>query len=293
MNSKKVLAVILSLIAFFSLTACKGNEEAEVTQESTTVVNNGVNETVVGSALNTEIAIPETTPGNIVQESSAPQVSEETVAPTQSEETTTEPFDDPANWSEKRIIQEYKKAAKKSNATAKSKQQITLKGISVNNGEYDKAFSLITPIIGKFLESNSTEKTGITGGFENLVPEDISSAKAYKEGENTVIEMTMVEQTSGPKEDALSGSVGHAITAVGDISEVVNDLAGRGLPLELSEEETNIYYTNPVVKVVINENGEIISGSWSYMVEIRMNNFKAFGQNVEKASIIMDNTITV
>jgi hypothetical protein len=66
-----------------------------------------------------------------------------------------------------------------------------------------------------------------------------------------------------------------------------------GLPLEISEEDTKIYYTNPVVKVVVNSNGEIVSGTWSYTVEISMNNFKAFGQNVAKASIVMENTITL
>ena len=101
----------------------------------------------------------------------------------------------------------------------------------------------------------------------------------------------MADQVSGPKEDALSGSVGHAITAVGDISIVINDLSDRGLPLELSEEETSIHYTNATVKVAINSSGEIVSGTWRYTVDIRMNNFKAFGKNLEKASVLMDNII--
>ena len=227
-----------------------------------------------------------------VQESSQ-STTESSVVATEVEITTTENYDDPANWSKKRIVEEYKKSARKSNATAKSKQKITIKQMSVNDGEYESAMSFIKTIISKFLESNSTENDGITGGFENLVPKDVNTAKAYKSGDDVAIEMLMVEQTSGAKEDALSGSVGHAITAVGDIDEVIKDLADRGLPLELSEEDTKIYYTNPVVEVVINENGEIISGTWSYTVEISMNNFKAFGQTVEKAKIIMDNIITV
>jgi hypothetical protein len=201
--------------------------------------------------------------------------------------------DAPENWPTEKIVEEYKNAARKSNSTAKSTQSISLKNMSVNNGEYANVMDFVGGIMGKFLESNSTVKDGITGGFENLSTQDISSAKAYKQGDDTVIEMYMVEQTSGPKEDANSGSVGHAITAVGDIAVVVNDLSERGLPLELSEEGTKIYYTNPSVKVVVNGNGEIVSGTWFYTVEIKMDNFKAFGQNVSTASIIMDNTITV
>ena len=152
---------------------------------------------------------------------------------------------------------------------------------------------MVKPIIAKFIESNSTQFDGITGGFENLVSKDVKSAKAYETNDGTVIEMTMVEQTAGAKEDALSGSVGHAITTVGDISEVTGDLSAMGLPLELSEKDTKIYYTNPVVKVVIGADGKITSGTWSYTVEICMNNMKAFGKTVDKASITMENTITL
>lgn len=293
MNYKKILAVILSLLVVFSLTACKGNEDTPVTQESTTLFNNVTNETVPNSVLNTEAVTVNATTDTTVAEQTQATTQEEISTYISTEAIPTQSSDDPSGWSTERIVEEYKKAASKSSQTAKSSQLITLKDISINNGEYDKAISFVIPIIGKFLESNSTEKEGITGGFENLVPGDVSSAKAYKNGNDTVIEMVMVEQTSGPKDDALSGSVGHAITAVGDISLVIKDLADKGLPLELSEEETTIYYTNPTVKVTLNDNGEIISGTWNYTVKICMNNFKAFGQNVEKATITMDNTITV
>ena len=289
MNIKRYLSFVFTLIMVVSLTACKSNENNSVTQESTTILNDFVYDTVADSVANTE---------NITSVSATEQATQTinqtvdiTTASTEIE--TTEAFDDPAEWSTKRIVSEYKKAAKKSNSTAKSSQNIELEKISVNDGEYENVMSFIKTIISKFLESNSTEKDGITGGFENLVASDVSSARAYKSGNNTVIEMTMVEQTSGVKEDANSGSVGHAITAVGDISVVVKDLSDRGLPLELSEDETYIYYTKPTVKVTINENGEIVSGQWQYTVEICMNNFKAFGQTVNKASIIMLNTITV
>lgn len=292
MNSKKILTITLCIIVVFSLSACKTNEDTSVTQESTTILNDIVNETFGETVINTETVVTDIVTEQLVQDTSS--VSTQTTAvSTEVETTSPEIIDDPANWSTKRIVEEYKKAAIKSNSMVKSTQSIALKDMSVNDGEHESAMSFIKSIVSKFLESNSTEKDGITGGFENLVPKDVSSAKAYKSGNDTVIEMTMVEQTSGPKEDANSGSVGHAITAVGDISVVVKDLSDRGLPLELSEEETYIYYTNPTVKVTINENGEIISGTWQYTVEINMNNFKAFGQSVNKASIVMVNTIVV
>ncbi len=290
MNYKRAFSVVISLLLIFSLASCKADEASSVTQESTTAFDYNMNENASESVLNTDVVLSEVVSENVTQNAAQTSSAETTVATT---EAITEGYDETADWSTERIIEEYKNAARKSNSTVKSSQKIELKKITLNNGEYDKFFSLVMPIISRFLESNSTEKYGVTGGFENLVPEDVSSAKAYKDGENTVIEMQMAEQVSGPKEDALSGSVGHAITAVGDISVVINDLADRGLPLELSEEDTEIHYTNADVKVVVNSNGEIVSGSWKYTVDIRMNNFKAFGKKLEKASVIMDNIITV
>lgn len=299
MKIKKYIAVILSLLMLISLTACKGDDNTSVTEESTTPSNNVINETVAESFMNTDAVSDATEQATQAVTQSAETTaaytapSTEALIQAQVVTGTTEEFDDPADWSTKRIVSEYKKAAQKSNSTTKSTQRITIEKMSVNDGEYESAMAFIKTIISAFLQANSTEKEGITGGFESLVASDVSSARAYKSGNDTVIEMTMVEQTSGPNEDANSGTVGHAITAVGDIGVVVKDLSDRGLPLELSEDETYIYYTNPTVKVTINENGEIISGQWQYTVEISMNNFKAFGQNVNKASIVMENTIIV
>ncbi len=293
MNSKRVFAGLLSLIVVFTLTSCKASEETSVTLETTTKLNDIVNEVVTDNILITETPIIDTTIVNNIQNSSQITITQSTTI--NAEVVTTETDDDPANWSKERIVEEYKNAAKNSSGATKSSQKIVMKEININGGENAKMMSFIKSIITKFLESSSTEINGITGGYENLVSDDVSTAKAYKSGDGTVIEMLMVEQVSGAKDDALSGSVGHAITTVGDISTVVKDLNDRGLSIELSEneEDTKIYYTNPVVNVVINDNGEIVKGTWSYTVEICMNNFKAFGKEVEKASIVMENTITV
>ena len=208
---------------------------------------------------------------------------------------TTETYDEYSNWSKAKIVEEYKNAAIKSSASVKSQQKIIMKDLKINGGENEKMMSFIKSIITKFLESNSTEINGITGGYENLVVDDVSSASACKSGEGVAIEMTLCEQTSGTKEDENSGSVGHAISTIGDISDIVKDLNDRGLSLELSanEEDTKIYYTNPTINVVINDNGEIVSGTWKCTVTISMDNLKAFGKDVENVTIVMDNTITL
>lgn len=272
MDFKKITALILALTVIFSLSACQKDENIEE-PESTTVTEE------VSTTEVEEIIQAETT----IFADSTQVFSEETTAVT----------DDPSLWTAEQVVEFYKSAAKKSHSGTKSAHGIELKKISVNNGQYEGLFEFITPIMSKLLANNSDDKDGITGGYNNLTAADVASAKAYKSGNNTVVEMAMKNQVSGPREDALSGSVGHAITAVGDIGQVVTQLTDLGLPLELSEKDTKIHYTNPTVMVVIDGNGKIINGTWKYTVEIRMDNFKAFGKAVETASVIMDNTLTV
>ena len=274
MEFKKFIALFLTLAVLFSFSACKNGENAEEPVSTTAAAED---ETTLNEA------------EEITQAAAKPS-DDETRA---SSEETTAVTDDPSLWNTEQIVEFYKNAAAKTTANAKSYREITLKDVSINNGEYESAINFIMPIMSKLISNNSEEVDGITGGYESLVADDVASAKAYKSGNGIAVEMVMKKQVSGPREDANSGSVGHAITAVGDIGQVVTQLTDLGLPLELSDDDTKIYYTNPKVKAVVDGNGRIISGTWSYTVEISMNNYKAFGKDVKSTSVIMDNTLTV
>lgn len=293
MKFKRFAAFILAFVIAFSLSSCKGSEETDEPKEKETT-----------SLAETEEKITSEGSAEDVTEENETEVSAETTTSEEKEDETkdeteketvlkTENSTDVSEWSEKQIAEFYKKAAKKSDSKVKSEQKILMKDISVNNGQFEGFFDFIMPIMSKLLENNSKGFDGITGGYNNLTENDIASAKAYKSGKNTAVEMVMKKQVSGPNDDALGGSVGHAISAVGDIGAVVKQLTDLGLPLELSDKDTKIYYTNPTVKVLINDNGEIIKGTWKYTVEIRMDNYKAFGKAVENTSVIMDNIVTV
>lgn len=269
MSIKRTLALLLSVFTVFSLVACQGGEGAS--PEITTTV--GETEEAADIALDT----------SEVTTALSVDVSETTEA------LTTNLTDDPADWSVAQIVDAYKNAAKKSHSTAKSSKNVEIKNISVNGSE----IKFVAPIMSKLIANNSEDENGITGGFNNLIESDVASAKAYKSGNNVVIEMVMREQISGAAEGELDGTVGHAIKTVGDISVVTNQLKDLGLPLDFPEENIKIYYTKPVVKVLINNNGEIVNGTWRYTVEIRLNDYKAFGKPVDTTSVIMDNIITV
>lgn len=285
MLRKKLLSILMCIVMMFSFVACQKDSTPDndiPTDENTTLADeaNGTTASPVDVS-QTTTTVPSDTDAS------------ETSATSATAETGTTAATTPDEWTKAQIVDAYKKAAAKSNATAKSDQVITLTKISVNNGEHQKVMDFITPIMSKLLSNNSKETDGITGGFNNLTESDIASAKAYKNGSALVIEMEMHEQTAGINEDAKSGSVGHAITAVGDISVVTKQLEDLGIPLELNEKQTKIHYTKPKVKVVIDPSGKIVNGTWQYTVEIRMDNYKALRKDVKTTSVIMKNVITV
>ena len=291
MNVKRLTALLLAVIMMLALGACRDDEQTKTPQED--VTKETVEETTEQYVVNVTSVIEEESQSDVAENDETTALKEDETERGEDESTSAKASADPADWSKEKIVSVYKNAAKKSHSSAVSDQKIQLKDISVNNGQFEGFFDFIMPIMSKLLEKNSKQFDGITGGYENLTASDVASAKAYKIGENTAVEMVMREQVSGASDDALGGSVGHAISAVGDIGAVVNQLKDLGLPLELSDDDTKIYYTEPVVKVLISKDGKLLKGTWKYTVEIRMDNYKAFGKDVENTSVIMDNTIAV
>lgn len=274
MSIKKIISVALCLMMVLSFVSCKEDDENVIPSDTTAYITD------------------ETASQNIIGKEETTETAGDSNAQIQAE-TTTALTEDPAEWSAAQIVDFYKNAAIKTNAGAKSMRNISLKGISINNGQYEGVMGFVSSIMDKIISKNSTEVEGITGGFANLVETDAKSAKAYKTDNGTVVEMTMIEQTDGAKDNMNGGTVGHAMSVVGDISVVADQLKSYGLPLELSEKDIKIYYTNPTLKVLIDDSGKIIKGTWSYTVDINMNNYKVFGTAVNSTSVVMENVITL
>lgn len=282
MKLRKLTAVILSISILLIFAACKNNNStndiSEVSYEDITAE--------FTSDVLTENTLSYDSDGEITTSVS------ENLTVTLSE-TNIVSVKDISELSEAEIVDTYKKAAAKSHSSVTSQHDVRITKINVNGEELGSWFDLVKNIISSFISNNTEDSKGITGGYKNLTESDVASAKIYKSGDNTAIEMIMKNQTDGAKTDAQSGSVGHAIDVVGDIRTVTSELTELGLPIEISSDSTLIYYTDPVVKVIIDEDGKIIKGTWSYTVDIRLSNYKAFGFDVQSSSIVMDNVITV
>lgn len=252
----------------FTFTAC-GDEK---NPDETTTGQTEFNEEITVSA-STDSAQTETTTDG---EAEMTELNEEE----SSTEEATVLDADPANWTDEQIVSVYKAAARKTHPHVTSVQTMTMRELVVNDGDgwLGKLVDMITPFLVKALEKNSKEVEGITGGFEKLTVSDTQSVKAYKSGKYTVIEMTMKEQTDGIHGDKFSGTVGHAITVVGDISVVEQELPQFDIGFE--ESDITLRYANPKLKVKINENGMIESGEWSYRVVVNLKNLRVDAKRV-------------
>ena len=201
--------------------------------------------------------------------------------------------DDPANWSKEQVVKFYKQSAAKSHDGAESSQTMTMPKMVVNNGDgvLGGFIKLVTPVINSVLTKQATTYGGITGGYNNLVASDVASAKAYKEGKYTVIEMTMVEQTDGLYGEPQDGTVGHAINVLGNVATAVAEFPQFDIKYE--EADIKIHYANPTVKVRINENGIIEKGTWSYTAQIDIKHLQIESVMVDVAEAEIIYTIVV
>lgn len=261
---KKILYLLMAAIMVFTFTAC-GNENKP--EEQTTAQQEEFSEEL-SDVVNSSTTLPE-------NESTSENETEVT-NPVEEESSTEEEIveTDPAKWTDEQIIEYYKAAAAKTHPHVKSVQTMTLKELEVNEGDglLGTLVEMITPFFVSALEKNSIEIDGITGGYSNLKVSDAKSIKAYKSGNYTVIEMTMKEQTDGKYADQFSGTVGHAITVLGDISVVEKELPQFDIGLD--EADISLTYKNPILRVKIDENGIIESGEWSYTVFVKIANLR-------------------
>ncbi len=270
---KKTITILMSLLMLIALTSCKDNEHSDA-PESSSVFETQNAETPDNTDDITENTVEETV--------SSADVSESTTAPS-----------DPSEWTKEEIIEFYKKAAEKSNKTAKSTQIMVLNELIINDGDGALGFfiKILEPAIASVIEKNAFEFDGITGGFANLEASDAKSVKAYKSGKYTVIEMTMNNQTDGIYADAYAGSVGHAITVLGDVSKAVAEFPQFKVDFENADIKVN--YVNATVRVRINSNGIIEKGTWKYTCDPEIRHLDISGIMIDKADAKIDYIITV
>ncbi len=281
---KKLIALLMAVTSIAMLASCRKDNTPPVSEpESST--SEAISET---EAFKSDISV--ITPTINTTDDSSVYVSKET---SELSITAQSPTDDPSQWTKKEIIEFYKAAAEKTHPTAKSTQIMVLEELIFNDGDGALGFfvKILEPAIASVVEKNALDFDGITGGFKNLTADDAQNVKAYKSGEYTIIEMTMKPQTDPIHADAQSGTVGHAISVLGDISLVLAEFPQFDVDVENAD--IDIHYVNPTVKVKINKDGIIEKGTWKYTCDPEIRNLDISGIMIKKADAKIDYIITV
>lgn len=293
-----ILAVALSAVLVFGVVAIGKSTSENLIGEAGTAVQSGNtidNSDNNSSSSSNDVVIDEET-GEIVPDSTDETVGESGNGDEIVKEEETEPSRElpanPAEWTKAEVVNFYKAAAQKS-TSAKSVQKMTMDNgmdVKINNSALEFAIGLAEPIIKAALKANSTEFDGITGGYNDLVPSDAKTAKAYKEGNYTVVEMVMVEQVDDAYGDTYKGTVGHAISVVGNIAVVADNFPDW--TINFKDAFVELRYKNPVVKVRINDKGIIEKGTWSYVVGVKVQGLQIEKVIVEDAKTDINYVIT-
>ncbi len=277
---KRFLAVLTVLFMILTFASC--GEEKQVSDPTTTqpdvqAAATDVAEDVIASTVaeNTE-TVSENTSDVSAESTTAAQI-----------------ISDLSQWTSEEVVDFYKNAAAKSNPTAKSSQVMVLNKLIINNGEGALGFftKILEPAIRSVVKKNALEFDGITGGFHNLSVSDTKSVKAYKSGEYTVVEMTLKNQTDDIHANEYEGTVGHAITVLGDISRVIEQFPQ--FDVDLSKANIAVNYVNASLKVKINKDGIIEKGTWQYTCDPDISNVNISGITVKTADAEIDYIITV
>ncbi len=272
---KKFTAILMAFLMALTFASCKDNADIETTTEQQ--ADNDVTQNV------TDVYSEDVFDS---QQTVSPETMSTTVATTKLATENIPTETDPSKWTDEEIVAFYKAAAIRSKTKVKSTEYKNLSEMVVNDGDgfLGTLVELVTPFLISALEDSQVEFDGITGGYENLEVSDAQSIKAYKSGEYTVVEMTMKNQTDGIHADRYSGTVGHAISVVGDISSVEEALPM--LEIGFEEADIKLHYKDAKLKVKINENGIIEKGTWSYEIYITAANLYVGGRRLPLSATV-------
>ncbi len=284
---KKILALILALAMVFAFAACKGNDkDDETTTEPVGAVDGNTEAAPVdgseGSSDATDVSgdastEAQTTPdGSVVepsnagtQQGSTQQGGTQQGGTQQGGTATTKGLNstDPAT-----VAAFYCKARKATNPVPKGQQTLTLGNGGKIEGEgfVGTIVKLGSGVIDSVLKKNSTETDWIpAGSHADIKASDVKSASAKVNGNYTEVSMTFKEQTDGSDGDSKNGGpVARGVGTLGSIDGALKDL---GAEIKSGRENVKLTYVNAKLNCKIDNNtGKIVSGTWSYTVQIRI-----------------------
>lgn len=175
-----------------------------------------------------------------------------------------------------RVLQYYKAAAantKSINAT----QYMSIKRVDYTprNNFQKGMLTVFTGIASAALAANSKAVTSIPGKYKQINASDLISANAVAYGNYTIVTLNVrMQQDDQNTKDAHQGPVGRTVGTVGNLDRVFE--AMPSVKVDCSKGSITLKYDDCKVVVKIdNGSGSIVSGTWSYTVDIDIDNIYA------------------
>lgn len=285
---KRIIAAFAALSLAFAFASC-GAKNGDTIETTTFVpIKSDDDRDVVSHTFVDENGVTEIVTELVEVTDTDEQTTDESVAET----TTKKQSSDPSEWTKEEVVEYYKKVCARSSGVKSTQSMVMRKNSLHAAGGLNNWLKFAEGLIIEVLSvASKTEFNGITGGHQELVPADCKTARAYKDGKYTVVEITLVDQTDGVYGKKNSGTVGHAISVVDGVAEAVGKFPG--FDINYKDADIKIHYTDAKLKVKINNKGVVEKGTWSYTVTPVVNDLYIEKIAVNDAGAIIDYAVTV
>lgn len=269
---KKLLrfaAAVLAAILLFSFSACKkdDSDSDSSTEEPSVTVDSG---TV------TESTKPEgeSTTGESTTVGPRPSAQTGSSGTTKPEAINVHSGLNSTNTSK---VLRYYKAAAANTKSIDATQLMSIKRVDYTprNSFQKGMLSLFTGIASAALAANSTPVNEVPGVPDEIKSSDLISANAVAYGNYTIVTLNVrTQQDDQNTKDAHRGPVGRTVGTVGNLDRVFDEMPS--IKVDTSKGSITLRYDDCKVVVKIdNVSGTIVSGTWSYTVDIDVDNIYA------------------
>ncbi len=260
-------AAVLAAILLFSFSACKKDDSDSSTEEPSVTVDSG---TV------TESTKPEgeSTTGESTTVGPRPSAQTGSSGTTKPEAINVHSGLNSTNTSK---VLRYYKAAAANTKSIDATQLMSIKRVDYTprNSFQKGMLSLFTGIASAALAANSTPVNEVPGVPDEIKSSDLISANAVAYGNYTIVTLNVrTQQDDQNTKDAHRGPVGHTVGTVGNLDRVFDEMPS--IKVDTSKGSITLRYDDCKVVVKIdNVSGTIVSGTWSYTVDIDVDNIYA------------------
>lgn len=269
---KKLLrfaAAVLAAILLFSFSACKkddGDSDSSTEEPSVTVDSGTVTESTKPEG--------ESTTGESTTVGPRPSAQTGSSGTTKPEAINVHSGLNSTNTSK---VLRYYKAAAANTKSIDATQLMSIKRVDYTprNSFQKGMLSLFTGIASAALAANSTPVNEVPGVPDEIKSSDLISANAVAYGNYTIVTLNVrIQQDDQNTKDAHRGPVGRTVGTVGNLDRVFDEMPS--IKVDTSKGSITLRYDDCKVVVKIdNISGTIVSGTWSYTVDIDVDNIYA------------------